>query len=113
MFITTFNKTYFSWLAGIVVAENMLNLVPPGTHDWNQFISPIDLQRILEQCNSHTNHLLYCFVKFFVFLDNCTTMLVNGFTYEFWKDEWKWIPSTDLSYALQAIKHSSNMKSTF
>lgn len=50
IFITTFNKTHFSWIGGILFAEHILNLIPKGTHDWNKFISPLETQRLLEQC---------------------------------------------------------------
>ncbi|KAJ6633165.1 Ubiquinone biosynthesis O-methyltransferase, mitochondrial [Pseudolycoriella hygida] len=85
IFITTFNKTFCSWLGAIILAENVANLVPKGTHDWEQFISPIDVQRILDQMN-------------------CSTILSNGFVYEFWRDTWRWTRSTNLSYALHAVK---------
>lgn len=49
IFITTFNKTLLSWIGGIIVAEYIFNLTPRGTHDWNQFISPLDTQRLLER----------------------------------------------------------------
>lgn len=86
IFITTFNKTFYSWLGAVVVAENLAKLVPKGTHDWEQFISPIDVQRILDQLN-------------------CSTILLNGFEYEFWRDTWKWTRSSNLSYALHAVKN--------
>lgn len=50
IFITTLNKTNFSWIGGIVFAEYILNVIPKGTHDWNKFISPLETQRLLEQC---------------------------------------------------------------
>lgn len=49
IFITTFNKTTLAWLEAIVFAEYVLNVIPKGTHDWNNFISPLQTQRILEQ----------------------------------------------------------------
>nr|KAG5693479.1 hypothetical protein BaRGS_006469 [Batillaria attramentaria] len=49
IFMTTLNKTYLSYVLGVVGAENFLRLVSPGTHDWNKFISPQDLQYILDQ----------------------------------------------------------------
>lgn len=50
IFITTFDKTICSWFCGVVLAENILNLIPKNTHDWNNFITPIDTQRILDEC---------------------------------------------------------------
>ncbi|KAG7259273.1 hypothetical protein CRUP_019676, partial [Coryphaenoides rupestris] len=48
LFITTINKTRLSYALGIVAAEQLLRLVPRGTHDWDKFISPTELQRLLE-----------------------------------------------------------------
>ena len=50
IFLTTLNKTLPSWLGGIIAAENVLKLVPKGTHDWNKFITPAEMQSLLETC---------------------------------------------------------------
>lgn len=50
IFLTTMNQTLISKCAAVFVAENVLNLVPKNTHDWNKFISPHALQRLLEMC---------------------------------------------------------------
>lgn len=49
VFITTFNKTCLSWLGAILMAEQILRLVPENTHQWDKFLSPIEIQRILEE----------------------------------------------------------------
>jgi 2-polyprenyl-3-methyl-5-hydroxy-6-metoxy-1,4-benzoquinol methylase len=36
-----------SWLGGIVAAEYLLKIVPPGTHDWNKFVEPSELKKML------------------------------------------------------------------
>lgn len=48
LFITTINKTNLSYTLGIVVAEQLLRIVPSGTHDWEKFVSPVELERLLE-----------------------------------------------------------------
>ncbi|KAF3840167.1 hypothetical protein F7725_018884 [Dissostichus mawsoni] len=40
LFITTLNKTNLSYALAIVAAEQLLRIVPSGTHDWEKFISP-------------------------------------------------------------------------
>ena len=30
-------------------AENVLKIVPPGTHDWEKFVPPDDLQYIIDK----------------------------------------------------------------
>ena len=49
MFFTTINKTAASYALGVLAAEQVLRLVPQGTHDWEKFISPEDLQFMLKQ----------------------------------------------------------------
>lgn len=38
--VSTLNKTWQSWLLGIIGAENVLGWVPRGTHDWHFFLRP-------------------------------------------------------------------------
>jgi len=47
LFITTPNRTLCSWL-GIVLIGETLNFIPRGTHEWEKFICPHELQSILE-----------------------------------------------------------------
>lgn len=47
LFITTPNRTFCSWL-GVVQLGEKLNFVPKGTHEWEKFICPHELQSILE-----------------------------------------------------------------
>ena len=48
IFLTTINKTQLSYALAIVAAEYLLGLVEKGSHDWNKFISPEDLSKLLE-----------------------------------------------------------------
>lgn len=59
LFITTINKTRLSWIAGILIAEQILQIVPKGTHHWDKFISPEDLSRLLDKCMQFINLLIY------------------------------------------------------
>ena len=52
--ISTINRNLFSYISTILVAEKILNLVPPGTHDWNKYIKP---NEIIEYAEKH-NYLL-------------------------------------------------------
>jgi 2-polyprenyl-6-hydroxyphenyl methylase/3-demethylubiquinone-9 3-methyltransferase len=42
-FFDTINRTWLSWLFVIEVFQEWLHLVPPGTHDWDMFITPGEL----------------------------------------------------------------------
>lgn len=48
MFIATLNQTLKSYIFAILGAEYILKWLPIGTHDWNKFIKPTDLEKI---CN--------------------------------------------------------------
>tara|TARA_B100001123_G_scaffold424285_1_gene535576 strand:+ start:445 stop:1170 length:726 start_codon:yes stop_codon:yes gene_type:complete len=47
MFIATINKNLKSYIFGIVGAEYILRWLPIGTHDWDKFIAPDDLENIV------------------------------------------------------------------
>jgi 2-polyprenyl-6-hydroxyphenyl methylase / 3-demethylubiquinone-9 3-methyltransferase len=49
MFIATLNKTLKSLALAKIGAEYLLRWLPPGTHDWNRFIDPRTLRRMLEE----------------------------------------------------------------
>ena len=46
--LSTLNRTLRSFLIGIVGAEYVTRWVPLGTHQWERFIRPDELERILE-----------------------------------------------------------------
>ena len=47
MFTATINRTFTSYVKAIVGAEYILRWLPIGTHDWNKFIKPEELQKKL------------------------------------------------------------------
>ena len=49
MFIATINKTLKSYVFAIVGAEYILRWLPIGTHDWNKFIKPEELEKYLAE----------------------------------------------------------------
>jgi len=48
MFVATLNKTLKSLALAKIGAEYVLRWLPPGTHDWNRFVAPVELRRLLE-----------------------------------------------------------------
>ena len=46
MFVATINKNLKSYLFAILGAEYMLRWLPIGTHDWEKFLTPQDLEII-------------------------------------------------------------------
>ena len=47
MFTATINRTLVSYIKAIIGAEYVLRWLPIGTHDWNKFIKPEELQKKL------------------------------------------------------------------
>ncbi|XP_029927655.1 ubiquinone biosynthesis O-methyltransferase, mitochondrial isoform X2 [Myripristis murdjan] len=85
LFITTINKTNLSYALGIVAAEQLLRIVPRGTHDWEKFISPVELERLLES-------------------NGFSVQSIRGMLYNPVSGKWSWTDSTAINYALHAVK---------
>ena len=47
MFTATLNRSLMSYFKAIVGAEYILRWLPIGTHDWNKFIKPEELEKLL------------------------------------------------------------------
>ena len=47
MFTATLNRTLISYIKAIIGAEYVLRWLPIGTHDWNKFIKPEELESFL------------------------------------------------------------------
>ena len=47
MFTATLNRTFSSYFKAIIGAEYILRWLPIGTHDWNKFVKPEELQKKL------------------------------------------------------------------
>ena len=50
MFVATLNKNLKSYIFGIVGAEYILRWLPIGTHEWDKFLTPANLENIV--CNN-------------------------------------------------------------
>ena len=51
MFTATLNRTFVSFIKAIIGAEYILRWLPIGTHDWNKFIKPNELEDKLLELN--------------------------------------------------------------
>jgi ubiquinone biosynthesis O-methyltransferase len=45
--MSTIARTWMSWLTTNLIAEDILRIVPPGTHDWNKYINEDELRGYL------------------------------------------------------------------
>jgi 2-polyprenyl-6-hydroxyphenyl methylase/3-demethylubiquinone-9 3-methyltransferase len=57
LIIATLNRTWQSWLLGIVAAEYVLRWLPKGTHDWKQFVRPEEIVEPLRTHGLSAHHL--------------------------------------------------------
>ncbi|KAL6261754.1 hypothetical protein P5V15_006843 [Pogonomyrmex californicus] len=88
IFITTVNRTLSSWLSTIIITEYIMNRIPRGTHEWNKFITPHEVERILENYG-------------------CKTMSTRGIKYNSLFKKLAWSSSTSTFYLLHAIKQKN------
>ena len=86
MFVATLNKTLKSYLFAIVGAEYILRWLPIGTHEWEKFVKPQDLIKILE--------------KYKLKLDSLDGMKLNII-----KDQWSISTDKSVNYIGKFIKN--------
>mmetsp|Transcript_8305 Transcript_8305/g.12078 ORF Transcript_8305/g.12078 Transcript_8305/m.12078 type:complete len:302 (+) Transcript_8305:63-968(+) len=46
LFVSTLNRTFKSYVIAVIGAEYLTGKIPVGTHDWNQFYSPQEVETI-------------------------------------------------------------------
>ena len=86
MFVATINKTLKSYLFAIIGAEYILRWLPIGTHEWNKFVNPDELIKILEKYDLKLNSL-------------------DGMKFNLLKDEWKVSQDKSINYIARFIKN--------
>jgi 2-polyprenyl-6-hydroxyphenyl methylase/3-demethylubiquinone-9 3-methyltransferase len=47
MFLSTLNRNPRSFVTAILGAEYIFNILPKGTHEWNKFIKPSELEKYM------------------------------------------------------------------
>jgi 2-polyprenyl-6-hydroxyphenyl methylase/3-demethylubiquinone-9 3-methyltransferase len=85
MFVATLNKTLKSYMFAIIGAEYVLRWLPIGTHDWEKFVKPEDLKKILAR-----NKLKF--------------EKLDGMNFNLIKDEWSVSSDTSINYIVKSIK---------
>jgi 2-polyprenyl-6-hydroxyphenyl methylase/3-demethylubiquinone-9 3-methyltransferase len=83
--LSTLSRTWRAWLLGIVGAEYLLGWLAPGTHDWNRFITPAELARLLRQCGLRG-------------------VALTGLGYDVARDEFRTVRDTSVNYMLAAVR---------
>ena len=86
MFTATINRTFISYIKAIVGAEYVLRWLPIGTHDWNKFIKPEELQKKLSDLNF-------------------TSQNISGLNFNPFMNKWKKSQNLDVNYIICSSKN--------
>ena len=85
MFVATINKTLKSYLFAIIGAEYILRWLPIGTHEWEKFVKPEDLIKILKNYNLKLDAL-------------------DGMKFNLIQDKWNLSSDKSINYIAKFIK---------
>ena len=86
MFTATINRSLISYIKAIIGAEYILRWLPIGTHDWNKFIKPEELEKMLSD------------KKFF-------TKDISGLEYNPILNKWKKSNNLSVNYIVCSFKN--------
>ena len=86
MFTATINRNLISYVKAIVGAEYILRWLPIGTHDWNKFLKPEELEKLIND------------VGF-------STVDVRGLSYNPFLNRWKKSKDLSVNYIITAKKN--------
>ncbi len=79
MFVGTINKNLKSYIFAILGAEYFLRWLPIGTHDWNKFLTPLELENIAIKKNFLHNDTIG--MKFNLLLNKWSTSRDSSVNY--------------------------------
>ena len=79
MFVATINKNLKSYVFAILGAEYVLRWLPIGTHDWDKFLAPKDLEMIVNKNNFLTDEVVG--MKFNLFSKKWSTSMDSSINY--------------------------------
>ena len=88
MLVATINRTLKSLALAKIGAEYVLRWLPPGTHDWDRFVRPSELQALLEEAG-------------------LTVSSLQGVVFAPLRWEWRLSSDTDVNYMAIAEKRSA------
>ena len=86
MFTATLNRSFEAYLKAIIGAEYILRWLPIGTHDWNKFVKPEDLEKIL-------------------FEENFSTIDIKGLKFNPFLSKWKKSNDLSVNYIICSLKN--------
>ena len=86
IFTATLNKSFTSFIKAIIGAEYVLRWLPIGTHDWNKFLKPEDLE---EKINNF----------------DISTKDISGLEFNPFTQKWKRSNNLSVNYIIAGIKN--------
>ncbi len=86
MFTATLNRTFTSYVKAIIGAEYILRWLPIGTHDWNKFLKPEELEKILS-------------------VEKFSTFDVSGLSFNLFTNKWKRSRDLSVNYIICSLKN--------
>ena len=86
MFTATLNRSLTSYLKAIIGAEYILRWLPIGTHDWNKFLKPEELEKILQN-------------------EKFSTLDVKGLEFNPILNKWKKSDNLSVNYIISSLKN--------
>ena len=86
MFTATLNRSFVSYAKAIIGAEYILRWLPIGTHDWNKFIKPEELESILSQ-------------------ERFSTLDIKGLKFNPFVNKWKRSNDLSVNYIISSFKN--------
>ena len=86
MFTATLNRSFISYIKAIIGAEYILRWLPIGTHDWNKFIKPEELEKFLLD-------------------EKFSTLDVKGLKFNPFLKKWKKTNDLSVNYIISSFKN--------
>ncbi len=86
MFTATLNRSFISYIKAIIGAEYILRWLPIGTHDWNKFIKPEELEQLLNQ-------------------EKFSTLNLKGLKFNPFSQKWKKSKDLSVNYIICSLKN--------
>jgi 2-polyprenyl-6-hydroxyphenyl methylase/3-demethylubiquinone-9 3-methyltransferase len=88
MIAATLNRTFKSFALAIVGAEYVLRWLPRGTHQWDKFVTPNELEAMLERHGLRVTD-------------------ETGVIYDLLADRWRLSSDMDVNYMVVAVRAPS------
>jgi len=86
MFTATLNRSFISYIKAIIGAEYILRWLPIGTHDWNKFIKPEELEKLLSD-------------------EKFSTIDIKGLKFNPFSKKWKKTNDLSVNYIISSLKN--------